>query len=243
MIRLCVIGNPIFHSKSPEIHTELLRKAGIAGCYSAVRVLPEELPEFVHSAKAGAWDGFNVTMPHKETILPLLDEISPTAKAIGGVNTVVIHHGQAVGHNTDAPGLLEAINGPVAGKTALILGFGGAGKAAAYALSQAGATVKVCCRHPKAGQYNWNKLADLAPGCDLLVNATPLGMIGGEKWPDFGFLDGMAHNSLVFDMVYGPAPTALTAEAQRRGLAAMDGRELLQKQAEIAFSLFTAQCK
>lgn len=238
MIRLCVIGNPVSHSKSPEIHTELLRKARIEGSYTAVRVLPEELPEFVHSAKAGAWDGFNVTMPHKEAILPLLDELSPTAKAIGGVNTVVIHHGQTVGHNTDAPGLLEALSIPVAGKTALILGFGGAGKAAAYALSQAGATVKVCCRHPKAGQYNWEKLADLAPGCDILVNATPLGMIGGEKWPDFGFLDGMAHNSLVFDMVYGPAPTTLTAEAQRRGLTAMDGRELLQKQAEIAFQLF-----
>ena len=79
MIRLCVIGNPIFHSKSPEIHGELLRKAGIEGSYTAVRVLPEELPEFVNSAKAGAWDGFNVTMPHKETILPLLDELSPTA--------------------------------------------------------------------------------------------------------------------------------------------------------------------
>ena len=240
MIRLCVIGNPIFHSKSPEIHGELLRKAGIEGSYTAVRVLPEELPEFVHSAKAGAWDGFNVTMPHKEAILPLLDELSPTAKAISGVNTVVIHHGRAVGHNTDAPGLLEAINGPVAGKTALILGFGGAGKAAAYALSQAGATVKVCCRHPKAGQYNWEKLELLAAECDILVNATPLGMICGEKWPDFDFLDGMTHNSLVFDMVYGPAPTALTAEAQRRGLAAIDGQKLLQRQAEIAFQLFVS---
>lgn len=240
MIRLCVIGNPVFHSKSPETHTELLRKAGIEGSYTAVRVLPEELPEFVNSAKAGAWDGFNVTMPHKETILPLLDEISPTAKEIGGVNTVVIHHGQAVGHNTDAPGLLEALSIPVAGKTALILGFGGAGKAAAYALSHAGATVKICCRHPKAGQYNWEKLLNLVQGCDLLVNATPLGMIGGEKWPDFGFLDGLQNNSIVFDMVYGPEPTALVTEAQRRGLAAMDGRKLLQKQAEIAFQLFIA---
>ena len=240
MIRLCVIGNPIFHSKSPEIHGELLRKAGIEGSYTAVRVLPEELPEFVNSAKAGAWDGFNVTMPHKEAILPLLDEISPTAKAIGGVNTVVIHHGRAVGHNTDAPGLLEAINGPVAGKTALILGVGGAGKAAAYALSQAGAAVKICCRHPKSGQHNWEKLADLAAECDILVNATPLGMIGGEKWPDFGFLDGLQNNSIVFDMVYGPEPTALVTEARRRGLTAMDGRKLLQKQAEIAFQLFIA---
>ena len=243
MIRLCVIGNPISHSKSPEIHMELLQKAGIEGSYTAMRVLPEELADFVNSAKAGAWDGFNVTMPHKEAILPLLDEISPTAQAICGVNTVVIRHGRAIGHNTDAPGLLEALPVPVAGKTALILGFGGAGKAAAYALTQAGATVKVCCRHPKAGQYNWEKLADLAPGCDILVNATPLGMMGGEKWPDFGFLDGLQNNSIVFDMVYGPEPTALVTEARRRGLTAMDGRKLLQKQAEIAFSLFTAQCK
>ncbi len=240
MIRLCVIGNPISHSKSPEIHTELLRKAGTAGCYSAVRVLPEELPEFVNSAKAGSWDGFNVTMPHKEAILPLLDELSPTAKAIGGVNTVVIHHGRAAGHNTDAPGLLEALSMPVAGKTALILGFGGAGKAAAYALSQAGATVKVCCRHPKEEQYNWEKLEVLAAECDILVNATPLGMIGGEKWQDSDFLDGLQNNSIVFDMVYGPEPTALVTEAQRRGLTAMDGRKLLQKQAEIAFQLFIA---
>ncbi len=243
MIRLCVIGNPIFHSKSPEIHTELLRKAGIEGSYTTVRVLPEELPEFVNSAKAGAWDGINVTMPHKETILPLLDEISPTAKAIGGVNTVVIHHGRAVGHNTDAPGLLEALSIPVAGKTALILGFGGAGKAAAYALTHAGAEVKVCCRHPENGQYHWEKIPYLAGECDILVNATPLGMIGGEKWQDFDFLNGLPNHSFVFDMVYGPEPTPLVIEAQRRGLTAMDGRKLLQKQAEIAFSLFTAQCK
>ena len=238
MIRLCVIGNPISHSKSPEIHTELLQKAGIEGSYTAEQVLPEELWEFVKSAKAGAWDGFNVTMPHKEAILPLLDEISPTAKAIGGVNTVVIRHGRAMVHNTDAPGLLAALPISPAGKTALILGFGGAGKAAAYALSHAGATVKVCCRHPKAGQYNWEKLEYLAAECDTLVNATPLGMIGGEKWPDFDFLDGLQNNSIVFDMVYGPKPTALVTEAQRRGLTAMDGLKLLQKQAEIAFQLF-----
>lgn len=240
MLRLCVIGNPISHSKSPEIHRELLQKSGIEGRYEAVRVLPEELADFVKSAKAGEWDGFNVTMPHKEAILPLLDELSPTSAAIGGVNTVVIHHSRAIGHNTDAPGLLDAIPFSVAGKRAVILGFGGAGKAAHYALSHAGAQVQICCRHPKEGQCSWNNLANLARACDILVNATPLGMIGGEKWPDYAFLDGMGNHSLVFDMVYGPEPTALVRAARQRGIAALDGRILLQKQAEIAFQHFVS---
>lgn len=241
MMRLCVIGCPIGHSRSPAIHAKLLEKAGLRGTYEAVAVTPEELPAFVARAKAGEWDGFNVTIPHKKAILPLLDELSPTAQAIGGVNTMVIRHGTATGHNTDAPGFLATLPLSPAGKRALVLGNGGASAAVVYALQSAGAHVTVCCRHPRPGQLPWGELSTAARGCDLLVNATPLGMAAGPEWAGFDFLDALAPGALVYDLVYGETATPLVAEAKKRGLAACDGAALLQAQAELAFALFTAE--
>lgn len=241
MIRLCVIGDPVGHSRSPAIHAALLKKAGLAGTYEAVSVTPAALPNFVTAAKAGKWDGFNVTMPHKAAILPLLDGLSPAAEAIGAVNTVVIRQGKAYGHNTDAPGFLRSLPFDPAGKRALVLGNGGAAAAVVYALKSAGADVTVCARHPRPGQAPWGELARTAEGCDLLVNATPLGMAGKPDFGDFAFLDGLKTGALVYDLVYRDFPTALVRAAGERGFAAMDGGALLQAQAELAFALFTGE--
>ena len=106
MFKLCVIGDPVAHSLSPAIHTALLAQRGLEGCYQAVTVRPEELASFVERARQGAYDGFNVTMPHKQTILPLLDAVEGDAVAMGAVNTVVVRQGRAVGYNTDGAGVV-----------------------------------------------------------------------------------------------------------------------------------------
>lgn len=242
MYRLCVIGDPVAHSLSPAIHTELLRQRGIDGCYTAVAVGAAELADFVAQAKAGVYDGFNVTMPHKQTILPLLDTVDDSAAAMGAVNTVVVRQGRATGYNTDGSGLLRSLPFSSAGLPVLVLGSGGAAMAVSRALADAGAMVTVCCRHPeKAAALHtavlpWHRLADAVKDRALLINATPLGMDGQPSFPDFRFLDD--YHGWVYDLVYQPRETALLAAARERGLPVIGGLALLQAQAELAFELF-----
>lgn len=101
-MRLCVIGDPVGHSLSPLLHRRMLDRAGLTGSYETVTVTPDTLPEFLAAARAGAWDGCNVTMPLKQAILPLLDELDPAAAVCGAVNTVCFRRGRAAGYNTDA---------------------------------------------------------------------------------------------------------------------------------------------
>lgn len=243
MLRLCVIGDPVAHSLSPAIHGALLRQRGIAGSYEAVTVAPHALAAFVASARAGAYDGFNVTMPHKQAILPMLDAVEGDAAVMGAVNTVVVRHGRAVGYNTDGAGFLRSLPFSVSGKRVLLLGSGGAASALCRALVGAGAAVTVCCRHPEraalwgASVQPWEALSSTADG-DLLVNATPLGMEGHPCFASFDFLD--AFRGTVYDLVYQPRETALLAAARARGLPTIDGLALLHAQAELAFRLFTA---
>ena len=136
-MRLCVIGDPVGHSLSPLLHRRMLDRAGLTGSYETVTVTPDTLPEFLAAARAGAWDGCNVTMPLKQAILPLLDELDPAAAACRAVNTVCFRRGLAVGYNTDAPGIRAGLLAhgadPRAGQV-LIIGNGGAARAARFAL-------------------------------------------------------------------------------------------------------------
>ena len=126
MYRLCVIGDPVAHSRSPAIHTALLRQRGLEGVYTTVTVREGELEAFVAEARRGKWDGFNVTMPHKQAILPLLDAVEGDAAAMGAVNTVVVRQGRAVGYNTDGEGFVRSLPFTASGKRVLVLGSGGA---------------------------------------------------------------------------------------------------------------------
>ena len=236
-MKLCVIGDPVAHSQSPALHTALLARAGIRGTYERVRVTPEELPRFMAAARRGAWDGFNVTMPLKECILPLLDELEETAAAMGAVNTVVIREGRAKGFTTDGPGFLRTL--PALPQRALVLGNGGAARAVGHALRGAGVRVDTCCRHPQAGMWAWEQLPDIAARCELLVNATPLGMAGKGEFADFRFLERLAREATVYDLVYAPADTALLRQAAALGHPVIGGLALLQAQAELAFGHFT----
>ena len=245
MYKLCVIGDPVAHSLSPAIHTELLRQQGLEGRYTTVTVRPEELAAFVAGARQGDYDGFNVTMPHKQTILSLLDAVEGDAAAMGAVNTVVVRRGRAVGYNTDGSGFLRSLPFPLKGKLVLILGAGGAASAVSNAAARAGAVAALCCRQPKKAAalpgtaYPWGALPALAAECDLLVNATPLGMTGCASFPDFHFLDRC--RGCVYDLVYQPRETALLAAAEARGLKTIGGLALLHAQAELAFDLFVGK--
>ena len=127
MYRLCVIGDPVAHSRSPAIHTALLRQRGLEGIYTTVTVREGELEAFVAEARQGAWDGFNVTMPHKQAILPLLDAVEGDVAAMGAVNTVVVRQGRAVGYNTDGEGFVRSLPFTASGKRVLVLGSGESG--------------------------------------------------------------------------------------------------------------------
>ena len=259
MKQLFVIGDPVAHSLSPLLHQAMLDQTGAAYRYDVRTVRPEELPAFVRWAKDGGCAGFNVTMPHKEAILPLLDEVDTTAASCGAVNTVCIREGRAIGHNTDGTGFLDSLAGQgfyPQGRTVLLLGAGGAAKAVGHALAAAGAgRVIVCARRleraaalaaqlPGCGEgivLAQDAIQQAASACDLLVNATPLGMAGSPAFARLDFLQAMPPHAVVYDLVYHPRRTALLEAAARQGLRTVGGIDLLIRQAVRAFTFFTGE--
>lgn len=259
MKQLFVIGDPVAHSLSPLLHQAMLDQTGAAYRYDVRTVRPEELPAFVRWAKDGGCAGFNVTMPHKEAILPLLDEVDTTAASCGAVNTVCIREGRAIGHNTDGTGFLDSLAGQgfyPQGRTVLLLGAGGAAKAVGHALATAGAgRIIVCARRmeraaalaaqlPGCGEgivLAQDAIHQAAAACDLLVNATPLGMAGSPAFARLDFLQAMPPHAVVYDLVYHPRRTALLEAAARQGLRTVGGIDLLIRQAVRAFTFFTGE--
>ena len=259
MKQLYVIGDPVDHSLSPLLHGAMIAQTGVHYTYEVRRVQPRDLADFVAEAKAGGCAGFNVTMPHKEAILPLLDELSPAAAACGAVNTVCIREGRAIGHNTDGTGFLDSLAGQgfyPQGRTVLLLGAGGAAKAVGHALAAAGAgRIIVCARRlehaaalaaqlPGCGEgivLAQDAIQQAAAACDLLVNATPLGMAGSPAFAGLDFLQAMPPHAVVYDLVYHPRRTALLEAAARQGLRTVGGIDLLIRQAVRAFTFFTGE--
>ena len=254
-----MIGDPVAHSLSPLLHQTMLDQTGAAYRYDVRTVRPEELPAFVRWAKDGGCAGFNVTMPHKEAILPLLDEVDATAASCGAVNTVCIREGRAIGHNTDGTGFLDSLAGQgfhPQGRTVLLLGAGGAAKAVGHALAAAGAgRIIVCARRseraaalaaqlPGCGEgivLAQDAIQQAAAACDLLVNATPLGMAGSPAFAGLDFWQAMPPRTVVYDLVYHPRRTALLEAAARQGLRTVGGIDLLIRQAVRAFTFFTGE--
>ena len=259
MKQLYVIGDPVAHSLSPLLHQAMLDQTGAAYRYDVRTVRPEELSAFVRWAKDGGCAGFNVTMPHKEAIRPLLDEVDTTAASCGAVNTVCIREGRAIGHNTDGTGFLDSLAGQAfypQGRTVLLLGAGGAAKAVGHAMAAAGAgRIIVCARRleraaalaaqlPGCGEgivLAQDAIQQAAAACDLLVNATPLGMAGSPAFARLDFLQAMPPHAVVYDLVYHPRRTALLEAAARQGLRTVGGIDLLIRQAVRAFTFFTGE--
>ena len=251
-----VIGDPIAHSKSPLIHGFWLAKLGLEGGYERCHVRAEELPAYFAARRADpAWRGSNVTLPHKESVGPLLDRLDPRAERLGAVNTVYRDaEGAMVGTNTDVDGVADALAGmsPAHGP-ALVLGAGGAARAAYACLAERGWNeVRVLARSPdkaRAAAASSGLAITALPfapgtggfaGAGVVINATQLGMTGQAALPDFVAqeLDSVNPGALVFDMVYVPLETALLHRARELGFPTADGLTMLIGQAAVAFAKF-----
>ena len=229
-----LLGRHLGHSYSPQIHAML-------GSYSYVlfEKEPEQIEDFL---KNGDWTGINVTVPYKKAVIPYLDELTPIAKELGAVNTIVRRDGKLIGHNTDYFGfqmLVDTLPIPLELQKALILGSGGASNTAVAVLQDLGAQVVVISR---TGENNYQNL-HLHQDARLIVNTTPVGM-----YPDTGVspvdLNLFPCLRSVLDMVYNPARTQflLDAEAADRGIHYRNGLLMLVAQAKEAAEWFTGDC-
>lgn len=261
-----VIGDPIAQSKSPAIHNFWLSKLGLPPTYRAEHVLAEGLPAYIAGRREDPeWRGCNITMPHKQSVIPLLDQLDPVAKQIGAVNTLVNSNGGLMGANTDAAGFLEPLRDELAKqhyyRMARVLGTGGAARAIVSALAEEGFTLVLAGRDPGKARALLDELApdgehhaiDLAhfaeptdfafddrEGClDLVVNASPLGMRGQ---PDLAFDWSHAPpGAIAYDIVTDPLETGFLKNARAAGHRTYDGFNMLIGQAAIAFEYFFEQ--
>lgn len=242
-----VIGDPIAQSKSPAIHGFWLEQLGIVARYDRCHVRADDLADYLKARRDDpAWRGCNVTMPHKQAVLPLLDVIDPTAARIGAVNTILRDaSGALAGYNTDAPGFMEPLAGR-AFETVTVIGAGGAARAVLAALAQAGTRwISLQNRSLDKAEALLAEfdlpgrafgLGEQVPVADLLVNTSALGMDGQPPLPHL--LDDVADDAVVYDIVTSPLDTALLQEARRRHLTTVDGLAMLIGQADHAFARF-----
>lgn len=244
-----IIGWPLGHSKSPLLHNWGLREAGLPGSYAAWPTEPAKLKAFMAEVRARHIKGVSVTIPHKQAVMPHLDGLTERAKAVGAVNTLFWRDGKLLGDNTDVAGI-EAPLAPHrdALKSALVLGAGGAARAACAALRALGvAELAVANRTPAKAEalakdfgtavVAWDERASRP--WSLIVNTTPLGMLGEHQdkspWPT----DGFADVGLVFDLVYNPISTRLLQEAKAAGKECLSGLSMFLHQGLAQFEIWT----
>ena len=257
MQHLCVIGDPVLHSKSPLIQNTMIKALGLDYEYLCQPVTRQELPAWVEQARSGTWAGFNATMPHKQALVPYLDELDEDAKLYGAVNTVCCQNGKLYGHNTDGEGFYRALQGagiPVEGMRFALLGAGGAAKAVALKLCQRGARKVVICNRTREKAaalaaaspvmsvrgFTSEELFGAAAQCQVLINCTNLGMAGCAPFPSLAFLEALPAGAPVCDLIYHPVRTALLERAEGLGHPIMNGLPLLIHQAVLALEHFTS---
>jgi shikimate dehydrogenase len=243
-----ILGRPVAHSLSPAMHNAAFRHLGLNALYAAFPVT--DLPQAVAGLRGLGIGGVSVTIPFKEEIIPLIDELDPQAARIGAVNTVVNRNGRLVGYNTDWLGAMTALTATTSlkGRHVLILGAGGASRAIAYGIIQAGGRVSLTdVDQVRAAALVKDLGGEAIPlntlgecPASILVNATPVGMA-----PD---VDGIPLNpdllgrfAVVMDIVYQPLATRLLGEAEAHGCATIDGLQMLIHQGAAQFKLFTGQ--
>lgn len=260
--RALLLAWPAGHSLSPAMHDAAFRELGIAARYEAREVPPEGLAEAVAELRGPGVLGANVTVPHKEAVLALLDGLEPEAAAIGAVNTIVRADGGLRGANTDGAGFLRALRQDAgfdpAGAEVLLLGAGGAARAVAHALLGAGAArvglhnrtperaAALAAAFAERGELRVLEAGELSGGlerADLLVNTTSVGMARGGRDPDVSPLPAglLPRRALVVDLVYRPARTRLLREAEAAGLPTQNGLPMLVYQGAEAFERWTGR--
>jgi shikimate dehydrogenase len=248
--RLGVLGWPVAHSRSPAMHNAALAELDMTGWrYQALPVPPGLFAETTRALGDSSFAGANVTIPHKRAALALADSASDAARAIGAANTLTFaDDGTIVAENTDAPGLIAAIDADIAGRRALVLGAGGSARASIWALREAGAAdVAVWSRTPEraralAGELQARAVAAPEPS-DVLVNCTPVGL--REEPEELTQLaltrERVGEYPLVVDLAYRGSATALVDAARAGGARAIDGIEVLVAQGALSFQLWTGR--
>ncbi|NOY53867.1 MAG: shikimate dehydrogenase [Deltaproteobacteria bacterium] len=258
-----LFGFPVRHTFSPPMHNAAFAERGLDYVYLPFEVHPENLPAAVKALVPLGIAGVNVTIPHKETVIPLLDEISGTAERIGSVNTIRVREGKLKGFNTDAYGFETALfkDGGVSlsGKKIFVMGAGGAARAVCFqsalsgaeelviadvlaeraeALASAVAEAVPVCRISTCS-VEMETIEKAVAGKDLFVNATPVGM--KETDPPLIRVEWLEPSTTVFDVIYNPLETRLLREAKDRGLTVVNGIGMLVHQGALAFEIFTGR--
>lgn len=259
-----IIGYPITHSVSPQMHNAAYAKLGLNYCYVPIAVKPEDLEKVLEGIRMLGFAGVNVTIPHKEAVISHLDEVTKIARVIGSVNVILNQEGRLIGYNTDGPGFIDSLKEEggfdVGGKRAVVLGAGGGAKAVALMLAQDGIKNLVIsdliyekaeslCEYinshfgiaPYACPTKSNELKKVIENCDLLVNATPVGMYPKVNECPIDDDYKIPRSAIVYDIVYNPLETKLLKWAKNKGAKAVSGMGMLVRQGALAFSLFTEE--
>ena len=247
-----IIGMPVVHSRSPTIHNFWLKAHGIRGAYVPLAVKPERLKEALRGLVALGFRGCNVTMPHKQTAMPLLDRVNETARRIGAVNTIVVEQdGTLSGFNNDGNGFVQSLRDAKRGWRAdegpiQMFGAGGSSRAVVVALLENGARqIRIANRTAEKAQaiadefggavkaIAWADRSAALADVALLINCTDQGMIGKPALEVD--LERLGKTTLVADLIYTPLETPFLAEARSRGCVTVNGLGLLLNQAKLAF--------
>ena len=266
MIALGLIGWPVSHSLSPKLHNAALQANGIMGEYCLYPINPQEpekLLNILSKVRSGEITGLNVTIPLKQSVIPLMDELTDTSRSIGAVNTIYSKDGRLYGHNTDAPGFTadlkeNCVFQNYSGKKVIVLGAGGSARAVVWALRQMSCLVTIASRDPAQGRsligefqrhsnnmeinsisLDHKSLKPLLGNTNIVINTTPVGMfpnINESPWPNGLPLPGGA---FIYDLIYNPSKTNLVTTAHQMGLRAVNGLGMLVEQAALAFEIWT----
>lgn len=266
--QLGLIGYPLSHSLSPQIHAAALQACGLHGNYSLFPIPPNDeqaLRDLLSRLRSGEIHGLNITIPHKQTVIEFLDELTPTAQAIGAVNTLYLQEDKLIGDNTDTAGFLSDLKRFLTTEAqshgdskALVLGAGGSARAVVYALLNDGWNVTISSRRLEQARQlassfpNYQPVLSIVEGLpitnfktfqlslfNLIVNTTPLGMtpnIDRSPLPENATLPP---DVIVYDLVYNPRETKLVREAKAQGCHAVTGLGMLIEQAALSFQRWT----
>jgi len=260
-----ILGWPVEHSRSPAMHSAAFRARGLEATYACFPVHPDDVADAVRGLKALGVRGANVTVPHKEAVIPFLDSVTPDARAIGAVNTIVREVDRLVGHNTDAPGLarsLEDAGVDMDGARVVVLGAGGASRASVVGLARRGASrIAIAARRLEQAEVLVRELSGPCAPCTLvatdlsrealaaeladatlLVQSTSATLASSPDAAGFAAslaIELMPDAATVVDLVYRPRVTTVLARAQERGLKIVDGLGMLLHQGALAFELWT----
>lgn len=271
MMRLGLMGWPVAHSLSPRIQNAALRAVGLKGEYSLFPLapsLPLAFESLLDRVRAGELSGLNVTIPHKQAVIPFLDDLTPSARAIGAVNTIYLHKGQLIGHNTDAPGFVADLRNKLFGSgdswnsastgRALILGAGGSARAVVWALASAGWRLTLAARRLEQAEALVQTMEKAVPGCaidvtslnaldgllhlsetTLIVNTTSVGMSPNVNFSPWQDGVSFPDTAVLYDLIYNPRETLLVMQARKAGLRAVTGLGMLVEQAALGFEIWT----